>query len=66
MVTLISKKQKQQNKRIKWVIKGIDYDKINEWEEEFLESIEEQSDKGNVLTSKQMGILERIGGKASQ
>lgn len=52
--------QKKQNERIKWIIRGLDYDKLNDWEQERVEEWEMQSDKGKWLSDRQMEILERI------
>ncbi len=49
-----------QNRRIKWIISGLSWDEITEWEKMFVESIEGQSDSGRVLSEKQMDIIERI------
>jgi hypothetical protein len=49
-----------QNRRIKWIISGLSWDEITEWEKMFVESIEGQSDSGKALSEKQMDILERI------
>ena len=60
MVKVITKEQKFQNERVKWIISGLNYDNLAEWEQGYVESIEGQSDEGKMLTEKQMGILERI------
>ncbi len=49
-----------QNRRIKWIISGLSWDEITEWEKMFVESIEGQSDSGKALSEKQMDIIERI------
>lgn len=49
-----------QNRRIKWIISGLSWDEITEWEKMFIESIEGQSDSGKLLSEKQMDIIERI------
>ena len=51
---------KRQQERVKWIACGIDYDKLTEWEDKFVESVETQSDNGKFLTEKQWEILERI------
>lgn len=59
---------KYQNERIKWIISGLDWEKLTEWEEKFVESIEKQSNSGRVLSddgnrddgNSQMEVLERI------
>ena len=60
MVKLISKDQKLQNERVKWIISGLVYDDLTDWEQDFIESIEWQSNGGAILTNKQMEILEKI------
>lgn len=50
----------EQHKRVKWIISGFNYDDLTEWESGFVESVEEQSDDGKMLTEKQMNKLERI------
>lgn len=50
-----------QNQRIKWIIRGgLDWDKLTEWEQSFIESIEQQSDNRRILTDRQMEKLEDI------
>jgi hypothetical protein len=49
-----------QQKRVSWVISGIDYEKVNDWEQSFVESVEAQSQSGKMLSTPQMVILERI------
>ncbi len=60
MVKIISQAQRVQNKRVKWIISGLIYDDLTEWEQDYVESIENQSDQEKMLTEKQMEILERI------
>ena len=60
MVKLTSRDQKLQNERVKWIIQGLIYDDLTDWEHKFIESIENQSDDGKVLTERQMEIIERI------
>ncbi len=60
MVKIISQAQGVQNKRVKWIISGLIYDDLTEWEQDYVESIENQSDQEKMLTEKQMEILERI------
>lgn len=61
MVKLITPEWESQSARVKWIISGLDYDKnFNEWEQEFIESVEEQSNQGAILSDKQMDILEQI------
>jgi hypothetical protein len=49
-----------QHKRVKWITSGLNSDDLTEWEQGFVESVEEQSDSGKVLTKKQMDKLEKI------
>jgi len=60
MVKLISQDQKLQNERVKWIVSGLIYDNLTEWEQGYVESIGGQLDQGKMLTEKQMDILERI------
>lgn len=60
MPTKYEEEIKKQNERIKWVMGGIDIEDLTNWEQEFLESIEAQSDKGKFLSDRQMEILEKI------
>lgn len=46
--------------RVKWIISGLTFDKLTDWEEGFVESIEERVDGGLGLTEKQMDKLEEI------
>jgi hypothetical protein len=46
--------------RFKWILTGIDYEKLNSWEEKFIESCEKQLEYKPELTFKQTEILERI------
>ena len=34
---------RNQHERVKWIISGLDYEKLNEWEERFVEDIERKS-----------------------
>jgi len=60
MVKIISRDQKLQNERVRWIISGLTYDDLTDWEQDFIESVESQSDEGKVLTNRQMEILEKI------
>lgn len=60
MVRVITPEWKIQKERIKWIISGLDWDDLTEWERKFTESIEEQSDEGRILSYKQLEVLERI------
>lgn len=50
---------RNQYERTKWIISGLDYEKLNEWEERFVEDMECKSEF-RTLTVKQIEILERI------
>ena len=60
MVKVVSKEWKVQSERVKWIISGLVYDDLNEWEQARVEEWEEYSDKGNMLSNRQMEILEKI------
>jgi hypothetical protein len=47
-------------RRFEWILTGIDYEKLNSWEERFIESCEKQLKYKQELTLKQTEILERI------
>lgn len=54
-----------QNRRVKWIISGLDYDELTGWEKSFVESVESQSDGCKILSDNkggrsQMEILEKI------
>lgn len=51
---------KKQNERIKWIIRGMDFDKLNDWEKARVEEWEILSDRGKFLSDRQMEILEKI------
>jgi hypothetical protein len=59
---------KYQNERVKWIISGLDYDLLTDWEEGFVKSVERQSNSGRTLSddgdrndgNSQMEVLERI------
>ena len=46
--------------RVKWIISGLDFDDLNEWEKKLVESIEACVDGGWNPTDKQMDKLEEI------
>ena len=52
--------------RLKWIISGLDFDILTDWEEEFVESIEKYFNKKGDLTDTQEEILERIYEKKSR
>ena len=62
-----------QNERVKWIISGLNWDNLSEfdkkfakkdtltdWERKFIESVETQSNKGKILSNNQMEILEKL------
>lgn len=66
-------KQELQNERVRWIVGGLNWDDISEfdkrfikqdtltdWERNFIESIEEQSNGGKILSDKQINALEKI------
>jgi len=46
--------------RVLWILSGLDLNRLNDWEKEFVESIEERIDEGLSLTEKQQNVLEDI------
>ena len=46
--------------RLKWIITGLDYDLLTDWESQFVESIEDYFKRRGDLTEKQEETLERI------
>lgn len=50
----------QQNKRIKWIISGLDFNKLIDWEEEFMVKWEIMSDEGRFVSDRVMEIIEKI------
>ena len=46
--------------RLSWIITHLDFDKLIEWEELFVISIEEYFKKHADLTEKQENIMERL------
>lgn len=46
--------------RMKWIIKGLDFDKLTDWEMKFIESVEKAMKKYGDLTERQEEVLERI------
>lgn len=55
-----SQELKKQNERIKWIMGGLDIEDLTDWEQNFLESVEMQSDRGKWLSDRQLEIVERI------
>ena len=47
-------------KRFDWILKAIEWEKLTNWEEEFLQSCDSQLKKKNELSEKQIDIIERI------
>jgi len=52
--------------RLKFIIKALDFDRISNWEEDFLISIEEQFKRKGNLSEKQEEIAEQIFRRQSQ
>lgn len=46
--------------RFNWIIKAIEWDKLTDWEEQYLQSCDSQLKKKNELSEKQIDIIERI------
>ncbi len=46
--------------RLEWIIRWLDYPLLSEWEERFVESIEEQFKINGRISDKQEEIIERI------
>jgi hypothetical protein len=47
-------------KRFAWIIKAIDFEKLNDWETKFLGDLERRMKTKGDLTESQEEILERI------
>jgi hypothetical protein len=57
----IRRRQRKMNiERLKWIISGLDFEKLNEWEERFVEDVEDYFKRKGNLTEKQEEIIERI------
>jgi len=52
--------------RLDWVISGLDFELLNDWEEEFVESVETFFKKNGYLTENQEDKLEEIYRKKSR
>jgi len=52
--------EKAVKERVKWIISGLDYKKLTDWEERFVEKMESLVDRGFDLTDAQMDKLEEI------
>ncbi len=46
--------------RLKWIISGLEWDSLTDWERKFVEDVEVQFDRRGSLTDRQEEILERI------
>ncbi len=46
--------------RFAWIIKGLDFDKLSDWESRFIEDMEKWMEYRGDLSEKQEEILERI------
>ncbi len=47
-------------KRFDWIIKAIDFDKLTDWESDFIDSIERQFKRKGDLSPEQERIMEEI------
>ncbi len=64
-MSFINTEWRDQNSMVKWIVSGIDYSKLTEWESSFIESVEKQSNQGKILSDNkdgisQMEILEKL------
>lgn len=46
--------------RLDWIISGLDFELLNDWEERFIESCERRMEARGNLTDSQEEIIERI------
>lgn len=46
--------------RLKWIISGLDFEKLTDWEANFVESVEIYFQNKGEITDKTEGVLERI------
>ena len=46
--------------RLKWLISGIDFERLNDWEEDFVGKLEDRFDRRGFLTDREEEILEEI------
>jgi len=46
--------------RLKWIISGLDFDYLTDWEQQFVETVEIYFYRKGNLTERQEEILERI------
>lgn len=60
MVRVVTQEWKRQNARVKLIISALDYEKMSDGTMRFVESLEEQSQSGKVLSDKQIHVLEQI------
>ncbi len=64
-MSFINTEWRDQNSRVKWIVSGIDYNKLTGWEAGFVESVEKQSNQRKMLSDNkdgmsQMELLEKI------
>ncbi len=52
--------------RLQWIIEGLDWDKLNEWEEEFVQACENRMGVMGDVTPKQEEVLENLYRKKSK
>jgi len=50
----------EQIKRVKWIVTGLNYDCLTDWELKRVEEWEKRLDDGYVLTDRQMEVLEKL------
>jgi len=48
------------SQRFQWIIRWLDWERLTEWEEDFILSVENYFEKRGYLSKKQENILERI------
>lgn len=46
--------------RLKWIISGIDFENLNDWEERFLERCEKMMDAKGFISNPMEEIVERL------
>ena len=46
--------------RLAWIIEGLDWDKLNEWEEEFVQACENRMGIMGAVTPRQEEVLENL------
>ena len=46
--------------RLKWIVSGLDWEQLNDWELRFVESCEKRMEEKGSITEKMEGILEEL------